>query len=165
MNRWEHCVKTLEDWTPKVRQARGASMVSGIGTSVGNALSTALNVFSQPGRSLGAASMDALLSAPAGVKAAIKGGSLAAGAKAFSASRTRYFSEIPYEMYGMMKSMPSALKAAAMAMVSSGDSFLVPGTDTKPPATRIIGAEPAFRCRSAAPFSTAVVGRSLMCMG
>ncbi len=61
--------------------------------------------------------------------------------------------------------MPAGTTAAAMAMVSSGESFFAPGTGTRPPATRIIGVEPAFRWRSDAPFSTAVVSRSLICMG
>src|SRR5512144_1603182 len=56
------------------------------------------------------------------------------------------------------------MMAALMAMTSSWSSFFSSLAGTSVPRTRIIGKLPTFRCRSDAPFSTAIFRRSLTCM-
>lgn len=91
---YRRCLKHLSEASAMVRYYRWNSMLSGAGTMVGNFLGTFLNVATKPGRTLAAAVVDLPVSAVTG-------------------QRTRYFSEVASEIYGMAKSMPAMWKTVA----------------------------------------------------
>lgn len=96
LNILRKCWDSREKASSEVRKLSHASMLSGFGTLMRAAISDSLNTAMNPARSATSAGLDAI--------AGLTG-----------RSRTRYAAEVPYEMLGMWKSMPSYFRSMSSA--------------------------------------------------
>lgn len=104
-------------FTAKVREAMMGAMFSGFGTPVRVAMSNLINLGTKFPRDVGSVMIDL---------------PRALGSKVLTgqAGRQRFFTEVPAEMYGMMRGLPRALKTAGMearALRETQERAAIPG--------------------------------------